>query len=69
MAVEWTTIIDRMTPEEAEVFDAAVNAAGAKFRWRILKTKFVTSEDADYPLLEAAMKDAYGEARAAELLA
>jgi hypothetical protein len=67
--VQWGTVIRRMTPDEAVVFDAAVNAAQARFKWLVTKTDYIATDDQDYPTLEAAFVDAYGPERAAELLA
>lgn len=66
--IEWGSLIRAMTNEEASAFDAAVQAADARFRWLIQKTAYIATDDPDYPTLKAAFDAAYGQERSDELL-
>lgn len=66
--IEWGALIRGLTAEEAEQFDAAVQAAPARFRWLIQKTAYISTTDPDYPTLKAAFDAAYGQPRSDELL-
>lgn len=66
--IEWGNLIRALTPEEAEAFDARVQAAPARFRWLVQKTGYISTDDPDYPTLKAAFDDAYGKERSGELL-
>lgn len=67
--IEWGDLIRTMTADEVTAFDAAVSAAPARFRWLIQKTAYISTDDPDFPTLEAAFIQAFGATRAAELLA
>lgn len=59
----------RLTDEEAETVDAALQAAPLRLRRVFESAQFLDTDDADYPALRAGVVAALGEQRADEVLA
>lgn len=64
-----SVIIRRLTEAEAATWEAALQAAPAKMRLFFNSLEYFVSNDPDYPTLVGAMTQAFGGARADELLA
>lgn len=59
----------RLTDEEAEAVDAALQAAPLRLRRVFEAAQFLDTADADYPALRAGVEAALGSTRANEVLA
>lgn len=62
-------IIRRMTTEEATSAELLIASADAKFRLMWSSANIIRSDDEWFPILQAALAGAFGEERAAQLLA
>ena len=62
-------IIRRMTTEEATSAELLIASADAKFRLMWSSANIIRSDDEWFPILQAELAGAFGEERAAQLLA